>query len=287
MTFEFITPRMRTFGLICFFFILGDFAFAQATKFDKSREFGIIAGTAYYLGEVNPNNHFGTRLKFSGGLSYRNNISKRWTVKASMLYGQVEAWDADSKDPWIVNRNLNFLNQFWEGSLQWELNYTDYQIGNKNHNLSPYLFAGFGYFSMKPQGNWEGNLYELQPLGTEGQGMIGGAERYKTGGLIIPYGVGFKFNLFAVVGMSVEWGFRKTWTDYFDDISTQYIEPNLLENENGDLAATLADQSLVKSGPGATNSGMQRGDPGRKDTYSFALISLNIRLNKKPNNCWG
>ena len=53
------------------------------------------------------------------------------------------------------------------------------------------------------------------------------------------------------------------------------------------LAAILADQSLVKSGPGATNSGMQRGDPGRKDVYSFALISLNIRLNKKPNNCWG
>jgi Domain of unknown function (DUF6089) len=264
--------------------------FGQATKYDKSKEIGLLGGTSYYLGEVNPYKHFGGNLHFAGGLSFRNNHSRRWTTKASLLYGTVEAWDKDNSDPWIQNRNLNFRNQFYEGSFQVELNFFNYQIGSEN-NISPYLFAGMAYYQMKPQGYYKGNWYELQPLGTEGEGAPGGKEQYKLGGLSMPLGVGLKFNLFAVFGFSLEWGLRKTWTDYFDDISGVYADPTLLLDKNGALAARISDQSLIKERLDPisglyNNTGLQRGDSGRKDLYFFTMASINVRIDKKATSCW-
>lgn len=258
---------------------------AQISKYDRSKEISLLAGTAYYIGEVNPSRHFGTTLRTCGGLTFRNNHSRRWTTKFSFLYGAVEAWDKDSKDPWIRNRNLNFRNRFVEGSLQAELNFFPYQIGSDNW-ISPYLFAGIAYFQMNPEGYWKGNWYALQPLGTEGQGAPGFEAKYRTGGMAVPVGMGIKMNLFAVFGLSIEWGVRRTWTDYFDDISGAYASPAELEDFNGTLAARFSDQSIIKERADGSNTGLQRGDPGRKDLYFFVLASLNIRIDKRANSCW-
>lgn len=258
---------------------------SRITKFDKSKEISLLGGTAYYIGEVNPSKHFGTQLKACGGLSFRNNLSRRWTTKGSFLYGVVEAWDKDSKDPWIRNRNLNFRNQFVEVSLQSELNFFPYQIGSRDW-ISPYLFGGIAYFHMNPQGYWKGNWFDLQPLGTEGQGLPGKGGKYRLGGLAVPVGVGVKMNLFSIFGLSIEWGVRRTWTDYFDDISGIYVSPAELEDTNGTLAARMSDQTLLPERADGTNTGLQRGDAGRKDLYFFCMVSLNIRIDKKATTCF-
>lgn len=257
----------------------------QKNKFDRSKELGLIGGTAYYLGEVNPYTHFGTDLKFGGGLSFRNNFSRRWTLKASMLYGHVEAYDKNSKDPWIRNRNLHFRNQFLEGSLQVELNFKDFMIGYEDR-FSPYLFAGVSYFSMNPQAQSNGVWRPLQAAGTEGQGTSEGGAPYRTTGFALPVGVGIKTHLWAIFGFSLEWGIRRTFTDYFDDISGVYVNPNLLEDEKSPVSARLSDQSLVPELADGTNTGLQRGDPGRKDLFVFVLASLNIRFDKRATSCW-
>ena len=259
--------------------------FAQANKYDKSKEIGLLAGTAYYLGDVNPYKHFGTQLKTCGGLSFRNNFNKRWTLKTSVLFGQVYAYDSDSDSEWIRNRNLHFRNQFIETSMQFELNYFSYQIGS-NDWISPYLFMGLAYTNMKPQASYKGNWYELQPLGTEGQGTSIGGDKYNTNIFAMPLGVGIKFNIYAIFGFSMEWGVRRTFTDYFDDISGKYVDPEILQDENGTTSSVLADQSLTKARADGSNTGLQRGDPGRKDLYFFALGSLNIRIDKKATSCW-
>ena len=267
-------------------------AFSQKNKYERSKDIGLLIGTSYYIGEVNPYKHFGTRMKMGGGLSFRNNFNRRWTAKSILLVGVVEAWDEDSDDAWIRNRNLHFRNQIIEGSLQFELNFFDYQLGNQQYNWSPYLFGGIAYFNMKPMANYKGTWYELQTLGTEGQGSSLGGEKYKTSMLSVPFGVGFKTNIFAIFGLSVEWGVRKTWTDYFDDISGKYANPSVLEDESGPLASILSDRSLVKEIPDPNNSarkndtGLQRGDPGRKDYYFFCMVSLNIRIDKRATSCW-
>lgn len=248
-----------------------------------------MVGTAYYIGEINPYKHFGTKLRPGGGITFRNNFNRRWTMKMGLTYASVEAWDKDSNDPWIQNRNLSFRNQVIEGSAVFELNFFNYQIGNSQFPISPYLFGGIAYFNMRPMAQFKGTWYELQPLGTEGQGTEYGDDKYKTSLFSVPFGAGIKTNLFAVFGFSLEWGVRKTWTDYFDDISGKYIDPGLLADSNGQLAATLSDRSLDKELPsasGGNNAGLLRGDPGRKDFYVFCMASLNIRIDKKATSCW-
>ena len=256
------------------------------SRFDSSKEIGLAVGTSYYIGDLNPDKHFGGRLNIAGGLTYRNNINRRWTVKASVLYGKLEAYDEDSDDPWQVNRNLHFINEIYEGSLQIELNYFNYQIGSKGDFWTPYLFAGIGYRSMNPQAEYEGNLYDLQALGTEGQGTTEGDDPYALTGVVLPFGVGFKLNVWKRIAINLEWGMRKTYTDYMDDVSTTYVNPAVLAEENGVLSALLADRSIQQDGLNGDNDGIQRGDPGRNDWYNFTTFTLAFRIDKTPTTCW-
>jgi Domain of unknown function (DUF6089) len=249
----------------------------------QSKELQIGAGTAYYLGELNPYKHFGTNLKLAAGLAYRNNFNYRWSMRLGVNYGNVEAWDSKSKDVWMQNRNLNFRNRFYEGSVLFELNFFNYQIAS-NYSISPYLFTGGAIYYMNPEGNYNGFWHALQPAGTEGQGMPGKDQIYKLSGFSLPMGAGLKWNIAGLLGASVEWGLRKTWTDYFDDVSTVYVDPTDLANARGQLAANLANQSLNQEN--IDNTGMQRGDPGRKDLYFFCMASLHIRIDRKGTTCF-
>jgi hypothetical protein len=269
--------------LLFVLFLVGNFtAGAQGLSKEKSKEFSISAGTAYYIGEINPSKHFGTKEKLALGIAIRNNLNKRWSIRTGLNYGNIEAFDSDSKDAWQQNRNLNFRNRFFEGSVIAELNFFNYQLNSK-HNISPYLFLGAAVFRMNPEGNYNGYWHPLQPAGTEGQGMAGKDALYKTTGFTMPMGAGLKCNIKGLLGFSLEWGMRKLYTDYFDDISGTYVNPTMLAAARGQLATNLADQSLLPEN--VNNASMQRGDPGRKDLYFFCMASLNFRIDKKGNSC--
>lgn len=270
---------------LLFLLAIGTTASAQR-KFEESKEFGIMTGTAYYIGDLNPYRHFGGDLSIGMGAMYRQNINRRWAVKGQLFYGMIGAQDADANDAWRRNRNLSFRNEILEGSCTVELNYKDYQIGNQKARFSPYLFLGVGIFSHRPQANFNGRWYELQPLGTEGQGTTEGGEPYSLTGLAFPFGVGMKVNLFSIVALSVEWGMRKTYTDFLDDVSGVYIDPAVLADESGPLTVALADRSIAFPEGLENNAGMERGDSGRNDWYNFTTVTLSIRLGKMPTTCW-
>ncbi len=255
-------------------------------KFEQSREFGIVAGTGYYIGDLNPYRHFGGDLSVGAGGMYRENISRRWSIKGQIFYGMIGASDADAPDEWRQIRNLSFRNEILEGSCTVELNYKDYQIGNPQLRFSPYLFMGLGIFSHRPQAEFQGRWYELQPLGTEGQGTSEGDAPYALNGLVAPFGVGLKMNLFSILALSVEWGMRKTWTDYLDDVSGVYANPAVLADEAGPLTVALADRSLSLPEGLENRAGLERGDSGRNDWYNFTTVTLSIRLGKMPTTCW-
>ena len=86
--------------------------------------------------------------------------------------------------------------------------------------------------------------------------------------------------------MNFEWGIRRTFTDYLDDVSTDYANAEVLQEEIGILSAILSDRSLVKIRPDGTNDGLARGNPNDNDWYFVSLASLSIRLGPENDGCW-
>jgi hypothetical protein len=110
--------------------------------------------------------------------------------------------------------------------------------------ITPYFFYEIAYFKMNPTGEMNGEDYSLQALGTEGQGQ---ASMIKTLinsiSFLFRLELGLKFNLRARLAVSYEYGIRKTFTDYLDDVSGSYVDPDLLAAYNGSLAAEFSDRS--------------------------------------------
>jgi hypothetical protein len=257
-------------------------SFAQQTK--QYAEVGLFAGGSFYIGDLNA-----IPFKFTqpaAGVVFRYNFNPRLAVRFSGLYGNIKADDALSASIAAQQRNLNFKSRIIEVSGQLEFNFLDFKIGEEQTILSPYIFLGIGGFRFKPKANLGYTWADLQPLGTEGQGLAGGAEKkkYKLTQACIPFGIGAKINLTKVIGISFEWGMRKTFTDYLDDVSKTYYDPVALATARGGLAASASDPS-IGTDSGYSNTGRQRGNPTTKDWYSFAGITLTVKLTGKLDPC--
>ncbi|MBK8112273.1 MAG: hypothetical protein IPK46_19110, partial [Saprospiraceae bacterium] len=106
-----------------------------------------------------------------------------------------------------------------------------------------------------------GTWHALRPLGTEGQDL--GAEYGRiSGGFTI--GGGFKWDLNRDISFNVEFSTRRLFTDYIDDVSTVYADNATILNRRGDIAAQLADRSLIE---GIGVAGRQRGNSKDNDQY--------------------
>ncbi len=262
---------------------------SSAQRKKRSAEVGVFLGGSYYIGEINPTAHLNQFTKPAGGFVFRYNMNSRLSARLNFLAGSIEGHDSFSNSDAAIQRNLNFKSPINELSVQLEFNFFDYQIGNEKRKFSPYLFLGIAGFKFNPQGQLDnGNWVALQPLGTEGQGLEGGAskKKYKLIQLSIPFGVGAKANLSKNIGISFEWGMRKTFTDYLDDVSKKYYDPTVLAATRGETAAILSDPS-IGTDPGYRNTGRQRGNPTNKDWYSFVGIGLTIKLKEKRETCPG
>ena len=165
-------------------------------------EAGLTGGLSYYIGDINPLRHYPRHMHMAGGLFYRYNITPHYAVRFQGLYTRLEAYDSDSPDPVQQTRNLGFRSNIFELAFTVEVNFLKYRsIDRKNNHLwTPYLFVGLGYFHMNPQNRLDDTWYDLQPLGTEGQGTASGGKPYPLDVFNIPHGFGFKFAQVHPVG---------------------------------------------------------------------------------------
>ena len=272
---------MNTRLLLFILFLFGSFsANAQGHSREKSKELSISAGTAYYIGEINPAKHFGTKEKLALGIAIRNNLNKRWSIRTGLSYGNIEAFDSDSKDIWQQNRNLNFKSSILEGTGQFEFNFFPYQTANPSTIFTPYMSVGLSVFRFNPKAYYNGGYVELQPLGTEGQGTLANPDKdlYKRTNLAFVFGGGFKWKIGRRWSVVLESIVRKTYTDYLDDVSGVYADPNAIRVEYGKTAYYLSDRSIVKNKAG--NIGRQRGDNTNRDWYHFTGIQFTYTLSK-------
>ena len=248
-------------------------------QYKPNQEFGILGGTGYYIGDMN-STHF-NNLRLAGGITYRKNFDRRFTFKSSALYTNVYANDENSKDAIKVNRNLKFKSDIIELSGQIEFNFLPYETGNSLYNWTPFIFTGVSIFNYNPQAEGsDGQWYNLQEIGTEGQGTTSfpNRKKYSLTQLSVPFGGGVKIGVSDNFNIIVEYGLRKTFTDYIDDVSTTYAG---IPSEFTNIAIELADQSI----DGPQLAGIARGDETNKDWYSFSGITLSFRLQGKTKGC--
>ena len=242
------------------FFILG-FSYKAQTYVD---EFGLMAGGSYYMGDLNPYRHFNNYNYNFGAVFKRTLNNKQIALRAHIMYGRVSAESSTS--------NLSFRSSILEVGPAIEINFMPFEIGKKDkYKGTPYLFGGITYFKMNPQTNNNGNWVSLQTLGTEGQGSSQNADKqYKSQQISLPVGLGIKVNLSERFAINAEYGIRKTYTDYLDDVSGTYVDLDQLEVENGELASDLSKSYGI--------NGLQRGNSQNKDWYAIHNITLSFRI---------
>jgi len=272
---------MSKFLIFIFFLIIsGQRLVGQRHNFMSRSEIGFMGGGTYYIGDLNPSKQF-QNTQIAGGLMFRHTIHSRFSIRASLLYGSVKADDALSNNLLLNNRNLSFSSSIFELSTNVEFTYLPFEVGHNKYKGTAYLTVGLGVFKMNPMTTYEGNNIALQPLGTEGQSSsLGASQSYSLNQLCIPFGIGVKGSLSKRLALSVEFGIRKTFTDYLDDVhSNTYVNTAQLSDVNGAISSSLSNRSLD-----GNNNGF-RGDPSTKDWYIFSGVMLSIRLGD-PSNCF-
>jgi len=92
-----------------------------------------------------------------------------------------------------------------------------------------------------PTTEYQGQTVELQPLGTEGQGLPGEPAKYELNQLAIPFGGGLKISIKERWELGILGNIRYVFTDFLDDTSTNYADDyDLLVATNGNLAGELS-----------------------------------------------
>ena len=228
--------------LIRFVFLLMPFSlFAQT-----SLEFGVLLGGSTYYGDLNGQQLSASHVHASGGIIGRYNINERWAVKGYFGYGKISGADSISKSSRDKQRNLSFVSDIFEVSAQFELNLIKNKTGfNSTNKIIPYLFSGIAIFNFNPRATYKGEEYELQPLGTEGQGTTeyNDREKYALTQISIPLGFGLKKRFGKHLTFGIEAGLRYTFTNYLDDIGGKFANNNVVRRASGEVAGALADRS--------------------------------------------
>ncbi|MFM2206823.1 MAG: hypothetical protein RL213_798 [Bacteroidota bacterium] len=237
-------------------------------------ELGLLLGGSTYKGDLSPQLFKTYSNHPAAGIFFRHNWNRHWSWKVALNYGRVSADDADSDIPFNVDRNLSFRSNVFDITPLIEFNFLPYETGNRYYPFTPYLFTGITVFHFNPKAELGDDLYELQPLTTEGQ------KPYKRWQFAVPIGGGLKFTV-GRIGLGIEMGVRRTYTDYLDDVSSVYPDAAGLLADKGAVAVALSDRSFSSrdTSNDITSSYLKlRGNSEDKDWYLFGGITVYYRL---------
>lgn len=268
---------------VIFLYVIGLMVIHSGVSSDamaQDDEFGFMLGGSNYHGDL-AYNIVPAETNFAAGIHYRYNFNPHWSWRPSMYYGKISGSDVNFEENRL--RNLSFQSDIWELSCLFEYNFLPFGSRTLSKDFTFYVMSGLSAFRFNPKTQYKENLYELRKLRTEGQTD---KEIYNLVQVAWPFGGGVKYNMTKNWVVGLEAGWRKVFTDYLDDVSTEY--PDLVEQREkyGDLSADMSDRSWEVEGVGEPLSleGDMRGDPALKDYYFFVTLNLSYRLT--PISCW-
>lgn len=272
-----------------FFYLLLVNVLAITPSYAQSLDFGLMAGASNYSGDLTENVvNVMKQSKFCTGAQVRYDFSNMISLKCQYLFLNVAADDQLAKAQWQKERNLNFKSQIHELGILGQLNLMGFfsEIP-KRHNY--YLTMGAIFFKFNPKGKYLNEWLELQPIGTEGQGLPGYNAPYKLNSAALAFGFGYRFFISSNISLSAEYLTRQTRTDYLDDASTNYVAYDELLAKKGLIAAELGNKVRFAGG-------LKRAEFNNKDWYNSLSLCLSyhfgadisfkkIRFKKQGINC--
>ncbi len=179
---------------------------AVSGKAQITADIGIWGGTSLYFGDIrfsvplqplNPN--------FGG--YFRYNFNSRVGLRAMFLTGP------SSKEGLIEGVETSFSKNVQDLSLQVEINYLKYILGEKKMPFSSYVTAGIGvvYFP-----------YDMDPafIASFNSGHNKGVAKINDSAITtaLPFGIGFKYTLGQRLGIGIEYQMRKLFSDKLDNL---------------------------------------------------------------------
>ncbi|MGI8599606.1 MAG: hypothetical protein ACR2KB_10135 [Chitinophagaceae bacterium] len=286
-------------------------SFSQSITTGNGRyEIGLGLGPMFFLGDLGGNQGQGTTLikdvnlpltTLSKGLFLNVYPGEWFGLRLAVNHGYLMGDDSKiiskgGDEQYRKDRNLKFKSSVFEGYAAAEIYPTVFmeKYDGLQGKFRPYGVLGVGLFKYKPQGEYfdpSGRSYwvDLQPLRLEGQGMAEYPDRqpYKLMNVEIPMGFGFKYYLKENVYLGMEVMHRKTFTDYIDDVSTNYIDKDLFPNYLAPELVAIAQQMHYRQnfdpqyGQNTRQPGIneQRGDPTENDSFFSTIMRFGWRLN--------
>ncbi len=311
--------RLACFILLTLSFLISSRSISQSITVgtEKTRvEVGLNIGPSFFLGDLGGNRGKGTTFVKDVNLSLTKVMKgvfvtvypNEWLgVRAAAEIGKLEGQDKiiDTKgvnELYRKQRNLDFRSNISEAYVAAEIfplmllnnNQEDYKP-----RLRPYGVLGIGVFHFRPEGslhniNGGKTWYDLHSLHTEGEGFAEYPNRknYSLTQVNIPMGLGFKYFLSDRVNLSFEVLHRKTFTDYIDDVSTEYIDPTNFDKYLTPARAAIARQiydkvfAIVNPGLSRNQPGIQRGNPNQNDAYFTVFMKFAVRIGPIFNNIY-
>lgn len=292
----------------------------SSSRFAPYSYAGVSVNAMNYFGDLAPTSSaVSTDLSFTRpgfGIFYGRKFHHSMSYRAAFNYGRIKGDDITADPNSEVDapryaRNLSFRNDIKELSATLQIDLLPNYGGPQSRMLiNGYAFFGVAVFHHEPKGKvpemefqtsggaavaQAGEWVKLRPLGTEGQNF-GEGKKYSPFQLAIPLGVGGEAFLTPNLSLGIEFGVRKLFFDYIDDVSGDYAD---LDKFTDDLGRIMSDRSLEPTGVwngdsrdlsfvsassyngfdrsgylGSGQSGSKRGSPASKDVYFMTQIKL-------------
>ena len=240
----------------------------------------VFGGMANYQGDLRAQFFTFQDANPAAAIILKYGFSDKLYIRTGFTFASLAAFDKDNLKQ-NIPRNLNFRTALQEYTLGLE-----YRLFSpETIRITPYVFAGGGIFHYNPYtyyfGGGKTERVNLQPLGTEGQGLPEYPDRkpYSLTQFCVPYGAGIKWQVTCNLNIGFELRQTKTFTDYIDDVSTTYVDQNVLLAAKGPIAVGLAWRQDEYDGRPYPVNGKPRGNPGQGDLYYFAGLTVGLKLN--------
>jgi hypothetical protein len=165
----------------------------------QKSEVGFGFGTFNYTGDLARNYNL-LNSKPAGTVFYRANVSKVISFRTAVTAGKIGAKDKRQNEIFAGQRNASFNLFLMEISTGLEYHFLNWREERRILRYTPYMFVGFGLF-----------------------GIAGAQQKptqYSNVQTAIPFGLGFKYIVNPKLYISAEFGARKTFFDYLDNVSS-------------------------------------------------------------------